>query len=119
MKKYKKIAVISIFTLVFIPFSLLFSQSEKALNIFEKNKGSIISFVSLGENKEEISRGTGFVISAGIMATSFHSISQAKSVQGRNFKGKKVKVEGIVATDKNFDIAFVKIKSKAPALLFC
>ncbi|MCK4263917.1 MAG: tetratricopeptide repeat protein, partial [Candidatus Aminicenantes bacterium] len=118
MKKYKKIAVISIFTLVFIPFSLLLSQSEKALNIFEKNKGSIISFVSLGENKEEISRGTGFVISAGIMATSFHSISQAKSVEGRNFKGKKVKVEGIVATDKNFDIALVKIKSKAPALLF-
>lgn len=116
MTKRKKMITFSIFLLFLLPFSLLFSQSEAASQIFEKNKESVVYFVSLGEGKEEISRGTGFVIGNGVMATAYHHVCMAKSVEGKNFKGKKVKVEGILAVDKNFDIALLKIKGKAPAL---
>ncbi len=118
MKNNKKIGIISFLIVLLLPFSLIFPQSEEALKVLEKNKNSVVSFVSLGEDKEVICRGTGFVISNGIMATNYHLVSQAKNVEGVNFKGKNVKVEGIVTVDKNLDIAFLKIKSKALSLPF-
>jgi len=113
MKKNKKNGIILFIIILFLPFLLIFSQADEASKILEENKDSIVSFVSFGENKEEICRGTGFVISNEIMAVNYHLVSQARNVEGVNFKGKKVKVEGIVAVDKNLDIALLKIKSKA------
>jgi len=118
MKNNKKIGIIFFLIVLLLPFSLIFPQSEEALKVLEKNKNSVVSFVSLGEDKEIICRGTGFVISNGIMATNYHLVSQAKNVEGINFKGKKVKIEGIVTVDKNLDIALLKIKSKALSLPF-
>jgi len=116
MKVNKKNMVIYLSLLLF-PL-LIHAQTEEALKILEQNKKGVISLVVYGENKEEISRGTGFSVKDNmIIATSYHLVSNAYEVQGRNFKGKKVKVEGIIAVDKDFDIAILKIKGKVPALL--
>jgi len=117
MKKtiYFTISLLSVFILTF--FSLASSQSQQASDVFEATKRSVIHIVSLGEDKEEISTGTGFIIDRGILVTNYHLISQASKVEGRDFKGKKVKIEGILAFDRNLDIALLKIKSKAAPLI--
>jgi len=116
MKGKKEKRSILFFILFLVSFILLFSQTEDVSKILEKNKAGVISLVAIGDNKETISEGSGFVVEQGVLATSYLLVSQAKSVEGKNFKGKKVKIEGILAVDKNLNIAFLKIKGKAPAL---
>ena len=116
MMKYKKYVLILILVLLLVPSSTLFSQSEEAEQILEKNLPSIITLATFGEDKEEISKGTGFIIGEKIMATSYDLISRAKSAEGFDYKGKKIKIEGILAVDKNFGVALVQINRKAPSL---
>ncbi|UCE42767.1 MAG: tetratricopeptide repeat protein [Candidatus Aminicenantes bacterium] len=115
MRIYKMLMVF-ILVLLLVPSSTLFSQSGETEQIFEKNLPSLISFVAFGEDKEEISQGTGFIIGEKIMATSYELVSQAKSAEGRDHKGKKIKLDGILALDKNFGIALVQINRKDPIL---
>ena len=112
----KKYVQILILVLLLVPSSMLFSQSEGAEQILEQNLPSMITFATFGEDKEEISKGTGFIIGEKIMATSYALISQAKSAEGFDYKGKKIKIVGVLAVDKNFGVAFVQINRKAPSL---
>jgi len=59
-----------------------------------------------------LTKGSGFLVGKEILATNYHLLSQAKSAQGINYKGKKVKFEGFISVDKNMDLALVKVKSK-------
>jgi len=105
-----------IITLIFMSFSFLYSQAEEASSIFEQNKESVVSFVVMGEDKEEIARGTGFIIGKGLMLTNYHLVSQAKSAEGGDYRGKKVKIIGIISHNKEYNLAVLQVKSKAPAL---
>lgn len=98
------------------PLSLLFSQADEASKILAQNNAGVLTLVALGDKKEEIARGTGFAISEEIIATSYHLVSKAFSAEGINFKQKKMKIEGIVACDKNLDIALLKVKGKLQPL---
>ncbi len=105
-----------IIALIFMSLSFLYSQSEEATSIFEKNKQSVVSFVVMGEDKEEIARGTGFIIGKDLMLTNYHLVSQAKDAEGRDYRGKKVKILGIISYNKKYNLAVLQVKSKAPAL---
>jgi len=111
--KIKWIILLVLFT---FPSAFLFSQAEQTQEILEKNQTGVVHLTVLGDDKEIISEGSGFVVEQGVMATSYLLVSQAKSVAGKNFKGKKVKIEGILAVDKNLNLALLKIKGKTPAL---
>jgi tetratricopeptide (TPR) repeat protein len=115
MKINKLISLLTLFLLL-IPSSKVFSQSEEAQQILEQNIASLVSFATFGEDKEEISRGTGFIIGDKIMVTSYDLISQAKSAEGHDYKGKKIKMDGILAIDKIFGVAIVQINRKNPIL---
>jgi len=113
----KKCGVLfGIIALIFMSFSFLYSQSEEASSIFEQNKQSVVSFVVMGEDKEEIARGTGFIIGKDLMLTNYHLVSQAKDAEGRDYRGKKVKIIGIISYNKEYNLAVLQVKSKAPAL---
>ena len=114
MIRSKNLAVISICVMLLIPLALYSLQPEDTSTILEKNQENVIFFVCLGEGEEEISRGTGFVVGKEVMATSYHLVSQAKKAEGMNFKGKKVKIDGIISYDKNLNVAFLKINKKPP-----
>jgi tetratricopeptide (TPR) repeat protein len=116
MEISSKISVI-VLLLLLLPL-LIQAQTEEALKVLDQNRKGVITLVAYGENKEEITRGTGFSVKENMLiATSYHLVSNAYSVQGWNFKGKKVKVEGIMAVDKELDLAILKIKGKIPALI--
>ncbi len=111
-----KIKWVILFTLIFFPSALIFSQTEQTQEILEKNQAGVVYLTVLGDEKETVAEGSGFVVEQGVIATSYLLVSQAKSVAGKNFKGKKVKIEGILAVDKNLNLALLKIKGKTPAL---
>ena len=111
--KIKWIILLVLFT---FPSAFLFSQAEQTQEILEKNQTGVVHLTVLGDEKETVAEGSGFVVEKGVMATSYLLVSQAKSVAGKNFKGKKVKIEGILAVDKNLNLALLKIKGKTPAL---
>ncbi len=111
-----KIRWLILFILIFFPSALIFSQTEQTQEILEKNQRGVVYLTVLGDEKETVAEGSGFVVEQGVMATSYLLVSQAKSMAGKNFKGKKVKIEGILAVDKNLNLALLKIKGKTPAL---
>jgi tetratricopeptide (TPR) repeat protein len=117
MRKSKTSALIlSLFLLFLFSSASLNSQSETADAVLEKNQESIIPYVIYGDDKEEIGKGTGFVIGDRVMATAYHLITKAADIEGRNFKGKRIRVDGILAVDKKFDIALLKIRGRSPAM---
>jgi hypothetical protein len=85
------------------------AQTEDATKVFEQVNNGVVTLVVYGEGKTEIAKGTGFALSEDMIATTYHLVSQAFEVEGLNIKGKKVKVEGILAVDKALDIAFLKV----------
>jgi tetratricopeptide (TPR) repeat protein len=104
--------------LVFLlmPFSVLFSQSEEATNIFENYKQGVITFTVYDEEDEEIAQGSGFLIGEKILVTSYGLVCQANEAEGLDYRGKKVKFDGILSVDKEFGIALVQVNRKDPIL---
>ncbi|MCK4759269.1 MAG: tetratricopeptide repeat protein [Candidatus Aminicenantes bacterium] len=110
--------VISCAILFLLPVTFLFSQSEDSQKILDAQKEGIITLMGVNDAKQIVGEGTGWVIEPGVVATCYQVISKATSVIAKNFKGKIVKVDGILAVDKNLNIALLRIKGKAPALAF-
>jgi len=99
-----------------IPFSMLLSQSEEATNIFENYKQGVVTFTVYDEEDEEIGQGSGFLIGEKILATSYGLVCNANEAEGLDFKGKKVKFDGILSVDRDFGIALVQVNRKDPIL---
>jgi tetratricopeptide (TPR) repeat protein len=107
---------IGLLILFLVAGTFLFSQTEDAAKLFEQNKEGVLFLYVYGGNKELIAKGVGFGLSQDVIITSYHLVSMADEVEGVNYKGKKMKVEGIVAVDKNLDVALLKVKGKVMAL---
>jgi tetratricopeptide (TPR) repeat protein len=106
-----------IFLLLFLIPLMIYPQTQEALRILKENNVGVVSLVVFGENKEELLKGAGFAVKQNeLIITSYDLVSEAYEVKGKNYKGKNVKVEGIVAFDKDLNIALLKIKSKVAAL---
>lgn len=112
--KFKKALSCAILSLLLVTF--LFSQSEEAQKILENHQEGIITLMSLNDANEIVGEGSAFVIEPGVVATCYQVISRAVSVTAKNFKGKIVKIEGVLAVDKDANIALLSVKGKAPAL---
>lgn len=107
--------VISSIILFLLPIAFLFSQSEDAQKLLESNIEGVVTLMAVGEDNTIVGEGTGFVVERGVIATCYQLVSKALNVTGKNSKGKEVKVEGILAVDKNSNIALLRVKRKAPA----
>jgi len=113
MKNTKRtyVGIICACLLIFTP--MTFSAVQEGVDAqIAKFKESVVSFVVEGEDKTEIARGTGFMIGKELMVTNYHLISKAAKIEGLDYKGKKVKIDGIVSHDSNFNLAVLKAKCK-------
>ncbi len=107
---------IGLLILFFAAGTFLFSQTEDAAKLFEQNKEGILSLYVYGGNKELLAKGVGFGLSEDVIITSYHLVSIAEEVEAANVKGKKMKLDGIIAVDRKLDVALLKIKGKVTAL---
>jgi tetratricopeptide (TPR) repeat protein len=96
--------------------SWAFSQTEEANNILGQAGGGVLTIIGYGADKAEIIKGSALVLAEDVVVTAYHVIAQAFDVEAVNFKGKKIKIEGILGVDKAHDIAILKLKGKAQAL---
>ncbi|MGD8534707.1 MAG: serine protease, partial [Candidatus Aminicenantes bacterium] len=115
MNAIKTKKVISSIILFLLPITFLFSQSEDAQKLLESNIEGIVTLMAVGGDNTIVGEGVGFVLERGVIATCYQLVSKAVNVTGKNSKGKEVKIEGILAVDKNSNIALLSIKGKAPA----
>jgi len=101
---------------LFLSSVLLFAQGEELAKILTQASPGVISLVVYGKDKQEIGKGSAVVLTEQIAATSYHLISQAASCIGFNFRKKEVDVNGVVAVDKNLDLALLNIGGKVQVL---
>ena len=92
------------------------SQTAEAMKLLDQCSPGAVSILFLGENKQEIARGTAFAISEDVVVTSYHLVSRAFDAEATNAKGKKLKVEGVAALSKSCDVALLKLKGKLAPL---
>jgi len=92
------------------------AQTEEATRIFSRNSPGAVMLIVYGEDKQELAKGTAFAVAEDVVAASFHLVGRAFAADAVTAKGKKIKVEGIVAVSKPYDIAFLKLKGKIQAL---
>jgi tetratricopeptide (TPR) repeat protein len=92
------------------------AQTEDGTRIFNQSGPGTVALVVFGENKAEIARGTAFGITEDIVATAYHLVSRGFDAEVTTIKGKKYKVDGIVAFSRPGDVALLKIKGKVTPL---
>ena len=79
---------------------------------------SVVVIKHFGRDGREDGVGAGFIISEdGLVATSLHVIGEARPITVQLADGKRHEVTEIFASDRNFDLAIVRIAAnKLPAL---
>ncbi len=108
----KTISIMFCLALFVISASLLQAQESEALEVMENNKESVIAFTAYGDDDQVLFKGTGFMLDEKVMVTNYHLVSQAKEAEGVDYRGDKVKIEGIIDVSKKYDLAVLKVKSK-------
>jgi len=96
--------------------AFLFAQGEELAKLLTQASPGVISITVYGKDKQEIGKGSAVVLTNQIAATSYHLISQAASCVGFNYRKKEVDVLGVVAVDKNLDLALLSIDGKVQVL---
>lgn len=119
MSSLASIVVIAALCLVVpVPgFAQFSAQTVESNRILNQNQEGVVTLIAYSSAKEEIGRGTGYAVNTEYIATSYHLVSLAASMEAINNKGKKFKVEGIVALNREFDIALIRIKGNLPILV--
>ena len=115
MKSCKSWAILSLLVLAAFPAPAT-SQTVEALKVLDQCSPGAVSISFLGENRQEIARGSAFALSEDVVVTSYHLVSLAFDAEATNAKGKKLKVEGVVGVSKPYDIALLKLKGKLQPL---
>ena len=73
-------------------------------------RNSIVVITHYGRDGQEDGVGAGFVISAdGLVATSLHVIGEARPIRVQFASGGRVEVTEVHATDRQFDLAILRI----------
>ena len=114
MKKSYLLWLVSL--LVFCPF--LFSQEvRQADEILGTASSGVVTFWARDQNKNIVGEGTGFALADNLIVVPYHLVCQASEAEVNTISGKRAKVEALVATDRDFDLAIIRIKGKVDSLL--
>ncbi|MBM3298073.1 MAG: tetratricopeptide repeat protein, partial [Candidatus Aminicenantes bacterium] len=93
------------------------AQVDDASRIMDQNKAGVLYLVSLGKDKEEVGRGTGFALGENLIIANYHVVSQAFRVEAYTSDNKKIKVDGIVGVSKGSNIVLLQVRSKFQNLI--
>lgn len=81
-------------------------------SIAKAANGAIITIVT-GVNNKPIALGTGFIVSAdGVIVTNYHVIKTGNVAAAKFADGSVLEVDGVLAADKDRDLAIIKIHGR-------
>lgn len=87
-------------------------------NLARDARSSVVVVTASGRETSDAQLGTGFVISAdGLIATNYHVIGEGRPLEVRTSDGKQLEVIEIHATDRNADLAVLRVKAEGLAHL--
>ncbi len=79
----------------------------------ENAKESVVSVSFAGRDGQQAGLGTGFVIASdGLVATNMHVIGEARPITVQFSNGKQYEVKEVYATDRQMDLAVLKIDAQ-------
>tara|TARA_R110002111_G_scaffold262504_1_gene338961 strand:- start:147597 stop:149909 length:2313 start_codon:yes stop_codon:yes gene_type:complete len=79
----------------------------------ENAKESVVAVSFAGRDGQQAGLGTGFVIASdGLVATNMHVIGEARPITVQFSNGKQYEVQEVYATDRQMDLAVLKIDAK-------
>ena len=89
------------------------NEAKTVEQLAEETKESIAVILYTGRDGKQQGLGTGFVISEdGLIATNYHVIGDARPITVLLADGSKHEASVVFASDRNFDLAIVKIDAK-------
>ena len=96
------------FAFLLVP-TVSFADADR---IYKKNNKAVVVVVAYDEKGNAISQGSGFIVRRdGAVVTNYHVISKARSIEVK--AGNKIfDVEGLILTDKESDLAILKVRAK-------
>jgi tetratricopeptide (TPR) repeat protein len=113
----KTLAVLSLGFLIAFGASAFAGQAAAdTAKIVEQTGPGVLKLSILDKDKQEVGRGTAFVVDPTTAVTSYHLICQAVGATSFNVKGKEVDVDGVLAVNKSLDLALLKIDGKVTPL---
>lgn len=84
-----------------------------AEKLAEQAKESVVAVSFAGRDGKQAGLGTGFVIDAdGLIATNLHVIGEARPISVQFLNGKQYDVKEVYATDRQMDLAVLKIEAE-------
>ncbi|ADB17121.1 peptidase S1 and S6 chymotrypsin/Hap [Pirellula staleyi DSM 6068] len=82
-------------------------------NLARDARSSVVVVTASGREASDTQLGTGFIISAdGLVATNYHVIGEGRPLEVRTADGKQLEVIEIHATDRNADLAVLRVKAE-------
>jgi tetratricopeptide (TPR) repeat protein len=102
---------------LFLTSTVLPAQVDDASRILEQNKAGVLYLLGLGNNKEEVSRGTGFAVSEDTLVTDYHVVARATSMEAYTADNKRIRVEGILGVNKAANLAMIKVRGRHQSLI--
>jgi S1-C subfamily serine protease len=88
-------------------------ETADLTTIAEKTRPSVFLITTADRNGSALAAGTGFLVSKdGYLVTNHHVIRKAASAVAKADNGATFRVEGILATDRQRDLAVLKIASR-------
>jgi len=97
------------FLVIFIICSAL---AQDISTVLTKSSSGLVTIIGWDENKNVVGEGTGFALAENLVVVPYHLISKASEAEITNAAGKKSKVEALLAMDRKYDVALLRIKGK-------
>lgn len=101
-----------ILILLVIMFAFSFSFAQEISEVLTRYSSGVLTLTSWDKNKNVVGEGTGWAIEENLVVVPYHLISQATEAEVTTISGKKSKIEALLATDKNYDLALLRVKGK-------
>jgi tetratricopeptide (TPR) repeat protein len=114
MEKYYHVLIL--IAIIFVCSQPLIAQSQEVTDILGKSSSAVITLVAWDSKKNIVGEGTGFAIAENLIVIPYHLISQAAEAEITTISSKKAKVEALMAVDRNFNLAILRIKGKVDPL---
>ncbi|NNE68514.1 MAG: tetratricopeptide repeat protein [Pyrinomonadaceae bacterium] len=103
-------AQISLLTLLVLSFCAGVSAQDLLPGLVRRIKPSAVAIETFDANGKSLSRGSGFFVAVDRVVTNRHVIDKSSSVEIHLSNGEKYKAKGILAVDREGDLALLEVK---------
>ena len=95
------------------------AQNSTAKEVYKKTVPSVVVIISLDQNDQPVSLGTGFYVRGDLVATNLHVVRKAKKIRVFGAVDQKErKVKGVHAVSSSNDLAVLTMQDTGDALSF-